>query len=84
MAKNGRTALHVAAEHDHSDATQVPIEAGVDVDRKDRSGQTALQVACAAVGGAGSATARILSAQENLTGLSSCVNASGRRKHTHD
>jgi hypothetical protein len=69
VAKDGRTALHVAAEHDHNDAAQLLIEAGVDVERKDRSGQTALQVACAAVGGAGSATARTLSAQENLSGL---------------
>lgn len=69
VSKDGRTALHVAAEHDHNDTAQLLIEAGVDVERKDRSGQTALQVACAAVGGAGSATARILSAQENLTGL---------------
>ena len=69
LAKDGRTALHVAAQHDHDDAAQQLIEAGVDAQRKDRSGKTALDVACAAPGGAGSATARTLSAQENLGGL---------------
>ena len=38
VAKDGRTELHVAAEHDHSDTVQLLIEVGVDVNRKDRSG----------------------------------------------
>ena len=68
-AKDGRTALHVAAEHDHNEVAQLLIEAGADVERRDRNGQTPLDVACASHGGSGSATARTLSAQENLSGL---------------
>ena len=67
--KGGRTALHVAAEHDHNEVAQILIEAGSDVERRDRNGQTPLDVACSSHGGSGSATARTLSAQENLTGL---------------
>lgn len=39
------------------------------VERRDRNGQTPLDVACSAHAGAGSATARTLSAQENISGV---------------